>query len=149
MTSVLIPLDNPSAALSHSVIINRIGLRFALAAHAFRRDYSIEWLEDHLRDALRSGHLSIAVKAVEEAIRDNDALADKVLREVGAELQASALSRCDLLPGHVQILAYTQRALTRAPLKRKPGRGLGRKPKRLWRFRPAFSIAWGLRPAIA
>jgi hypothetical protein len=79
----------------------------------------------HLGWLKREGALSITIKAVEAADQGDD-LADAALRTVGAELQTLLVQGRDLAPGHLQIVAYLQRAARRAPHKRKRGRQLRR-----------------------
>jgi hypothetical protein len=61
--------------------------------------------------------LTIAIKAV-EAAEAGDEIADAALREVGSELIERPTGR----PGDGQIVAYLQRAVRRAPAKRRRGR---------------------------
>jgi hypothetical protein len=82
--------------------------------------YSREWLETELRKGLREGRLTLTIKAVEAADK-GDEIADAALRAIGAELQMPLLQRQSLAPGHLQTIAYFQRAGQRAPHKRPRG----------------------------
>jgi hypothetical protein len=83
--------------------------------------YSREWLETRLRQGLRDGVLSLTIKAVEAADR-GDEIADAALRDVGSELQTLLVQKGDLADGHLQVVAYYQRAGRRPPHKRRRGR---------------------------
>lgn len=85
------------------------------------KDRGEERFLDAMKECLRGGNLRIAV-ALREAAENGDHVCDKVLREIAAELQTVTTQRRELAPGHFQIIAYAQSALTRAPVKRKPGR---------------------------
>jgi hypothetical protein len=110
----LAPADEPRA-------INRIMVWVALVRNRLTKEYSLDWLETNLRQRLREGGLSIAIKAVEAADK-GDHLADAALRDVAAELQTPLMQGRNLAPGHLQIVAYYQRVARRAPQKRKRGR---------------------------
>ena len=83
------------------------------------RQFSIEWLVTELRKGLRAGRLTLTIKAIEAAEKHDDEIADAVLREVYAELVGGAPAERG--PGHLQLVAYGQRAVLRAPHQR--GRG--------------------------
>jgi hypothetical protein len=72
-------------------------------------------LASHIADLGGASECSEAEKAVEAAEKHDDEIADAALRQVGAELQMPLVQRRDLAPGHLQILAYYQRAAKRAP----------------------------------
>jgi hypothetical protein len=101
--------------------INRVSVWVSMLRHKMEKEYSREWLETELRKGLREGRLSLTIKAV-EAADNGDEIADAALREVGAELQMQLLQKRDLAPGHLQVIAYLQRAAKRAPHKRPRGR---------------------------
>lgn len=86
------------------------------------RERSSERLEATLKKLLREGELQVAIGVVELAGK-GDFIADKALREVGAEFLDAMIQKRDLPLGGMQIVSYLQRAAGRAPLKRKPGRG--------------------------
>jgi hypothetical protein len=121
MTKINVPLSCPLTAADEPRAINRLALQVAAARHRWSKEFTREWLQTTLRRYLREGGLTIAVKAV-EAADTGDEIADAALREVGAELQMPLLQRLDLAPGHLQVVAYFQRAGGRAPLRRKRGR---------------------------
>jgi hypothetical protein len=81
--------------------------------------YSREWLETRLRQGLREGVLTLTIEAVKEADR-GDEIADAALRHVYAEMVGGAIPERG--PGHLQVWSYGQRAVLRAPHKRKRGR---------------------------
>src|SRR5262249_5730946 len=113
MTSLLTPLAPADAPRA----VNRVAMWVASVHHTLNKDYSPEWLAEKLRQSLREGGLSIAIKAVEAADKGDD-IADAALREVGAELLAAHVQ----MPGHLQVTAYLQRVARRAPHKRGRGR---------------------------
>jgi hypothetical protein len=117
MTSILLPLAIPDERRA----INRVIIWVAMVRHKLTKEWSRDWLEATLRRYLREGGLTIASKAV-EAADAGDEIADAALRDVGAELQMPLVQGRDLAPGHLQIIAYLQRAAKRAPHKRKRGR---------------------------
>jgi hypothetical protein len=88
--------------------------------HTMAKEYSHEQLETMLRQGLRDGALVLTIKAV-EAADAGDEIADAALRHVGAELQMPLVQRRDLAPGHLQVIAYLQRAARRAPHTRPRG----------------------------
>jgi hypothetical protein len=111
----------PTVLLDEKHMINSIAVRVAMVRHRMGKEWGKEWLATTLRRYLRNGDLRIAIKAVEGADA-GDEIADAALREVGAELQLPLLQYQELAPGHLQVIAYFQRAGQRAPHKRKRGR---------------------------
>jgi hypothetical protein len=101
--------------------INRLIIKVASIRHRLDEQYSREWLETTLQQCLREGELPITSMAVEAADK-GDEIADAALRKIGAELQVLLVQGRDLAPGHLQVIAYFQRAALRAPHKRKRGR---------------------------
>jgi hypothetical protein len=68
----------------------------------FDQQFSTEWIEEQLREALRGGLLDV-VGVIEAAEQKGDELADKALRAVGAELMrrpegARAKTICSATP---------------------------------------------------
>ena len=123
MTSALVPalLPFPLRAEDESEAIRRLAI--AVSKVRDRLDSAgLERLEALLIAGLREGQLSLCVKAVEAADKQEDPIADRALRKVAAELQMDLLQKRDLAPGHLQVIAYYQRVSDRAPHKRKPGR---------------------------
>jgi hypothetical protein len=121
MTALTVPLSYPLAAADGPRAVERTAVAVSMLRATLSRHYSREWLETTLRRYLREGGLSITIKAA-EAADAGDEIADAALREVGAELQMALLQGRTLAPGHVQVIAYLQRAARRAAPKRKPGR---------------------------
>jgi hypothetical protein len=121
MAKLNVPLSYPLTAADEPRAINRLAMAVALVRHALNKEYSVEWLETTLRSSLREGGLTLAEKTVEAADK-GDRIADAALRDVGAELQVDLLQRRDLKAGHLQIIAYYQRAARRPLQKRKQGR---------------------------
>jgi hypothetical protein len=119
MTALLVPLPYPLNAADVPRAIARIALWVATGRHVMEKQFSIEWLATELRKGLRAGRLSLTIKAIEAAEKHDDEIADAVLREVYAELVGGALGERG--PGHLQLVAYGQRAVLRAPHQR--GRG--------------------------
>src|SRR5262245_16901111 len=98
MTSLLVPLSYPLAAADAQRAINRVSIWIATLRHKFEKQYSREWLETELRKGLREGRLTLTIKAVEAADKQEDEIADAALREVGAELQTLLVQKQDLAP---------------------------------------------------
>jgi hypothetical protein len=115
------PITLPTIVFDEKRAINRVSVWVSMLRHKMEKEYSREWLETELRKGLREGRLSLTIKAV-EAADNGDEIADAALREVGAELQMQLLQKRDLAPGHLQVIAYLQRAAKRAPHKRPRGR---------------------------
>jgi hypothetical protein len=94
--------------------IGQVAKWASLIRDRLTKDFSREWLERTLRQALRGvgvtepERLTIAIKAV-EAAEQGDEIADLALREVAGEL----MERPTGLAGDGQILAYLQRAARR------------------------------------
>jgi hypothetical protein len=89
-----------------------------MVRHWFEKEASREWLETELRKGLREGRLALTIHAVEAADK-GDEIADAALRTVLAEMADGMLPKQG--PGHLQLRAYEQRALLRAPHKRPQG----------------------------
>lgn len=81
--------------------------------------YSREWLETHLLQGLRGGALTLTIKAIEAAYAGEE-ISDAALRLVYAEMVGSGIAERG--PGHLQIWAYGQRAVLRAPNQGRRGR---------------------------
>jgi hypothetical protein len=111
----------PATVIDEQRAIERVSIWVATLGPRLTKKYSREWLETELVSGLREGRLSLAEKAVEAADKKNDEIADSALREVGAELQTALVQGRVLAPGHLQIVAYFQRAARRAPHKRPRG----------------------------
>ena len=121
MTSLLVPLSYPLAAADEQRAINRTAFAVAFVRDTLSKEFSRAWLERTLLYYLRAGGLTISIAAV-QAGDNGDEIADAALRQIGAELQMHLVQGRELAPGHLQIIAYYQRASQRAPHKRKPGR---------------------------
>ena len=121
MTSFQVPRLCPLRAEDEQVAIEVHAAKLTRVRHMLEKEYSLERLESSLEDELRDGGLDIATLAVAAADK-GDPITDKALRQVGAELQIALLQKRGLAPGHLQIIAYLQAAVSRAPNTRKPGR---------------------------
>jgi hypothetical protein len=110
----LLPTLLPTFGLTEQQMISYADAWVARIRHTLEKEYSCEWLETALRKGLREGRLLLTIKAVEAADK-GDEIADAALRDVGAELQMPLLQGRDLAPGHLQVIAYLQRAARRAP----------------------------------
>ena len=121
MTFLPAPPPYPLRVEDEREAIRRLTIDVARVRHMLTKEYGLERLETLIVEGLRAGRLSLAEKAVEAASK-GDRIADRALRGVGAELQMALLQKRDLEPGHLQVIAYLQRASTRAPHKRKRGR---------------------------
>jgi hypothetical protein len=119
MTSLLVPLDYPLILADEQRAINRMAIAVAMVLHTMEKEHSREWLETTLRKGLREGLLTLTIRAIEAADK-GDEIADAALREVYAEMSGGALPERG--PGHLQVWAYGQRAVLRAPHKRPRGR---------------------------
>jgi hypothetical protein len=121
LPTTLVPSPEPLRPEDEHEAIQRLAIAVAVVRPKLSKEYGLERLETLLTEGLRAGQLSLASKAV-EAAHKGDSIADRALRMVGAELQMALLQKRDLAPGHLQVIAYFQRAGARAPHKRKPGR---------------------------
>jgi len=119
MTSLFVPLPYPLATAHEQRAINRVSIWLAMVLHTMKKEFSREWLETELRKGLREGRLTLTIKAVEAADK-GDEIADAALRMVHSEMQGGMLAERG--PGHLQLWAYGQRAVLRAPHKRPRGR---------------------------
>jgi hypothetical protein len=81
-------------------------------------EFSREWLRTTLQQRLRDGLLDLTILAV-QAAEAGDEITDAALRTVYAEMAGGTLPQRG--PGHLQIWAYGQRAILRAPHKRTQG----------------------------
>ena len=82
------------------------------------KEFSREWLATALLNGLREGRQPLTNYAVEAAAK-RDEIADAALREFGGELQMPLLQGRDLAPAHLQVIAYLQRVVRRAPHQRR------------------------------
>jgi hypothetical protein len=89
-----------------------------MTLHQLTPEFSREWLETTLRQKLREGPLDLTIHAI-VAADAGDEITDAALRTVCAEMAGGALPQRG--PGHLQIWAYGQRAILRAPHKRPQG----------------------------
>jgi hypothetical protein len=119
MTALTVPLPYPLAPADGPRAVERIALWVSMGRHVMEKEFSVDWLASELRKGLRAGQLALTIKAIEAAEKHGDEIADAVLREVYAELVGGALAERG--PGHLQLVAYGQRAVLRAPHQR--GRG--------------------------
>jgi hypothetical protein len=110
----------PATVIDEQRAIERVDTWIATLGPKMTKEYSREFLETELVNGLREGRLTLTIKAVEAADTGDD-IADAALREVGAELQTALVQGQVLAPGHLQIIAYFQRAARRAPHKRPRG----------------------------
>ena len=108
----LAPADVPRA-------VERLALWVSMRRQVIEKQFGVDWLATELRKGLRAGRLSLTIKAIEAAEKHDDEVADAALREVYAELVGGAIAERG--PGHLQVLAFGQRAVLRAPHQR--GRG--------------------------
>jgi hypothetical protein len=113
-------LRYPLVVADEQRAINRVSVWASMLRHRMEKEYSREWLETELQKGLREGRLTLTIKAV-EAADAGDEIADGALRDIGAELQVALVQGRELAPGHLQVIAYFQRAGRRAPHKRKRG----------------------------
>jgi hypothetical protein len=112
LTYPLMAVDAPRA-------IARIADWVLEKRHQLEKQFSLEWLETELRKGLREGRLTLTIMAIQAVEKHDDEIADEALRAVYAEMVGGTLPQRG--PGHLQLAAYGQRAVLRAPLKR--GRG--------------------------
>jgi hypothetical protein len=110
----------PTLGLSEAQMIGYVDVWIARVRHTIDKRYSAEWLEAKLREGLRAGAWDLTVKAIKAAEQRNDELADAALRAVFREIVGGAISQRG--EGHLQVLAYGQLAVDRAPLTRPRGR---------------------------
>jgi hypothetical protein len=115
-----VPLSYPLAPEDESWAVEHYATAVGLVLDSLR-ERSSERLEATLKKLLREGELQVAIGVVELAGK-GDFIADGALLDVAAELQTALVQKQTLAPGHLQIIAYLQRADLRAHRKRKPGR---------------------------
>jgi hypothetical protein len=118
VVAAMMPFLVPLTAIDEQRAIDRVSEWVATVRHKMEKKYSREWLETELRKGLREGRLTLAIKAVEAADK-GDEIADAALRMVYAEMAGGAL--LERGPGHLQVWAYGQRAVLRAPHRRPRG----------------------------
>jgi hypothetical protein len=114
MTSITLPL----VVFEEQRAIYRVAIWVSMVKHLLDKEWSRERLEGLLRQELRAGALTITIKAA-QAADAGDEIADAALRTVYAEMVGGALT--ELGPGHLQLRAYGQRAVLRAPHTRPRG----------------------------
>jgi hypothetical protein len=119
MNDLMMPTLLPTLGLDERRMVEYVATWVGTVRHMLDKQYSGKRLEELLRQALREGGLTIAIKAVEAADKD-DEIADSSLRQVYAEMAGGTLAQRG--PGHLQIWAYGQRAVLRPPNKRPRGR---------------------------
>jgi hypothetical protein len=112
-------LPYPLTAADVPRAVERVALWVSMRRQVMEKQFSVDWLATELRKGLRAGRLTLTIKALEAAEKHDDEIADVALREVYAELIGGAIAERG--PGHLQILAFGQRAVLRAPHQR--GRG--------------------------
>ncbi len=104
--------------LDENRAIDRAAGWISMVRHRLEKEYSWEFLETELRKGLREGRLTLTIHPV-QAADAGDEIADAALRTVYAEMAGGILPERG--PGHLQVCAYGQRAVLRAPHKRPRG----------------------------
>src|SRR5262245_64614121 len=100
----------PTGELDENRAIARIADWISIVRHRLEKEYSREWLQTELQKGLREGRLKLTMQAV-EAADAGDEIADIALRTVAAEILGGMPPERG--SGHLQVLAYGQRALLR------------------------------------
>ena len=113
------PVLLPTGELDENRAINRLADLIPMVRHWFEKEDSREFLETELRKGLREGRLPLTIYAV-QAADAGDEIADAALRTVFRDMVGGMLPERG--PGHLQVWAYGQRAVQRAPHKRPRGR---------------------------
>jgi hypothetical protein len=122
------PTLSPALRLDEQRMVDQIAGWVKAVSHRLEsKEYSREFLRDELQKGLREGRLTLTNHAVMAADK-GDEIADAALRAVYAEMQG-AIHAATMLggtvpkwgPGHLQISAYGQRAVLRAPNERGQG----------------------------
>jgi hypothetical protein len=108
----------PTGELDENRAIDCAASWISMVRHRMDKEYSREWLETELRKGLREGRLPLTIYAV-QAADAGDEIADAALRRVYADMAGGTLVQRG--PGHLQVWAYGQRAVLRAPHKRPQG----------------------------
>jgi hypothetical protein len=101
--------------------IDQIIVWIKMVSHRLEKEFSLEWLQAALGRGLREGRqplTNLAIYAAEASTPDE--LCDAELRTVFAEMVGGMFPPERRGPGHLQIWAYGQRAVQRAPLERPP-----------------------------
>jgi hypothetical protein len=139
-TGTLLP-----ALVDEESMTDCVATQIAAMRPRFEKEFSLEFLATELRKGLREGRLTLVNHAV-YAADAGDELADAALRTVYAEMAGGVLSERG--PGHLQVWAYGQRAVLRAPAKRPAGHCWQHNWMRdIWICDVIFSVwhTWGIR----
>jgi hypothetical protein len=115
-------LTLPKPTLDESSVVDRLAAQVASVLERMSARYSHVRLAELLSDCLRRGDLAVTVKAIEAAERNDDWLADVVLRKTYAEMDTNHQPMTD------QLRAFGQRAVLRPPV----ARGRGRDEYAVW-----------------
>jgi hypothetical protein len=107
----------PTGEFNVSRAIDCIDKLISMVRHRMEKKASRETIQKIIETLLRKGELDFAITTIAFADK-GDELADAALRTVTGEIIGGALP--ERKPGHLQVLAYGQRALHRAPHERPP-----------------------------
>jgi hypothetical protein len=110
----------PTGGIDENRAIDCLAAFISKMLHKLKPKFSQEWLKTELTKGLREGREPLCSYAVEAAEKNEDEIADDALRTVFGEWVGGALPERG--PGHLQVWAYGQRAVKRAPHKRARGR---------------------------
>jgi hypothetical protein len=145
------PMERPAALLpavmDEEHMIDRVATQIVAMRQRFEKEYSLEFLATALRKGLREGRQPLTDYAITAVERHKDEICDAELRTVFRAMVSGVLSERG--PGHLQIWAFGDRAVERAPLKRPQGRRWHDNWMRdIWICDVIFSVwrTWGVRP---
>jgi hypothetical protein len=108
----------PELSLDEQRMVDQIADWVKAVSHRLEKEYSLEFLTAELQKGLREGRLTLTNHAVMAADK-GDEIADAALRTVYAEMAGGMFAERG--PGHLQVWAYGQRAVLRAPNERRQG----------------------------
>jgi hypothetical protein len=142
------PTEFSPALVDEERIIDCVATQVAMVRHKLGTEYGLEFMADTLRNALREGRQPLTNYTIEAAEKRGDEICDAALRTVYLELASRRLLErgpsgslqihadaaggavCiemavntfpEWSPGHLQLLAFGERAIERAPVKRPQG----------------------------
>jgi hypothetical protein len=118
--SMVASARRPTGDFDEARVIDCVDAVVSTARYRMERKMSLEAIRAAIERLLREGKLTFTITTIQLADA-GDEICDAGLRTVGGELQIALLQKRDLAPGHLQIIAYYQRAGQRAPHKRPRG----------------------------
>jgi hypothetical protein len=118
-TSMVASARLPTGEFDENRVIDCVDKLVSMVRHRMEKKVSRETIRNAMERLLREGQLGFAITTIEFADA-GDELADAALRVVFAEMVAAGGRLPGQGPGYLQIWAYGQRAVRRAPLEPPP-----------------------------